>query len=162
MGPELVRQKHFDGVHCKLSMLQYAGGLVELRISGTDVSEFGDAPMRLLSEWLEELERIDLFIDAGETRGASIEVSAEWARWLAAKRGELREISMLTGSRFIEITADFVRRFRRAAGSDEDLHGSQRFPPGPRRGVRPPATTCWSAVVRTPMMSPTCSTIHRT
>ena len=46
-----------------------------------------------------------------EVRGASIEVSGEWARWLRAHKVQLREVSMLTGSRYVQVTADFVRRF---------------------------------------------------
>lgn len=49
-------------------------------------------------------------------RGASIEVSGEWAEWLRANKAHLRQISMLTGSRFVEVTADFVRRFAALQG----------------------------------------------
>jgi hypothetical protein len=59
---------------------------------------------------------IDLFIDARDVRGASIDVSGEWARWLSSRKPELRTIAMLTGSRFIEITAAFVRRFASLEG----------------------------------------------
>jgi phage regulator Rha-like protein len=38
-------------------------------------------------------------------------VSGEWAIWLRAQKANLQSISMLTGSRYVEITADFVRRF---------------------------------------------------
>jgi hypothetical protein len=89
---------------------------VILKISGTDVGEFGDAPMLKLKECLTGVDPIQLFIDAREVRGASIDVSAEWAEWLRANKAHLRNISMLTGSRFIEITADFVRRFSALQG----------------------------------------------
>jgi hypothetical protein len=82
-----------------------------LRISGTDIGEFRDAPMLHLSEFLDGAEPIDLFIDARDVRGASIEVSGDWARWLRSHKGQLRDVSMLTGSRFVQVTADFVRRF---------------------------------------------------
>ena len=72
--------------------------------------------MRALSERLQDLDAIDLFIDAQEVRGASIEVSADWASWLNANRAKLRGVFMLTGSRFIEVTADFVRRFAALQG----------------------------------------------
>jgi hypothetical protein len=101
----------FEGIHCELSIQQFPGGIVVLRISGSDVGEFGDAPMLRLNERLAGGDVIDLFIDAREVRGASIEISGEWARWLGAHRIQLRQISMLTGSRYVQITADFVRRF---------------------------------------------------
>ncbi len=109
--------KNYDGVHCNLSIEQFPGGVVLIKLSGTDIGEFGDAPMRDLSRMLDR--PIELFIDAREARGASIEVSGEWASWLRSHKVQIRELSMLTGSRFIQITADFVRRFA-------DLEGIMR------------------------------------
>jgi hypothetical protein len=101
----------FDGLHCQLAIRLFAGGVVVLRISGTDVGEFGEAPMRQLNERFPAGESIRLFVDARDVRGASIEVSGEWARWLRAHKIQLSEVSMLTGSRYVQVTADFVRRF---------------------------------------------------
>ena len=67
--------------------------------------------MRALHEWLASSEPVKLFIDARAVRGASIDVSSEWAAWLSEHRGQLQSITMLTGSKFIQITAEFVRRF---------------------------------------------------
>jgi hypothetical protein len=89
---------------------------VVLRISGTDVGEFGDAPMKSLNEWIAGSEPVDLFIDARDVRGASIEVSGEWAAWLNAHKSLLNSVTMLTGSRFIQVTAEFVRRFASLEG----------------------------------------------
>jgi hypothetical protein len=44
-------------------------------------------------------------------------VSGEWAGWLGANRAMLESVTMLTGSRFIQITAEFVRRFSSLEGS---------------------------------------------
>jgi hypothetical protein len=59
---------------------------------------------------------IELFIDARDVCGASIEVSGEWAGWLSAHKEVLRSVTMLTGSRFINVTAEFVRRFASLEG----------------------------------------------
>jgi hypothetical protein len=59
---------------------------------------------------------VELFVDAREVRGASIEVSGEWARWLGGRKAVLRGVTMLTGSRFIQVTAEFVRRFAALEG----------------------------------------------
>ena len=87
-----------------------------LRITGSDVGEFGDAPLAVLDEWLAGGETVDFFIDSREVRGASIDVSSDWARWLSRHRTKLRSVTMLTGSRFIQITAEFVRRFAELEG----------------------------------------------
>ena len=111
METEKPRKIHYDGIHCRLTIQQYGGGVVVLKISGTDVGEFGNAPMLAMDDYLNTIPSIELFIDARDVRGASIEVSGEWATWLNQNREKLRDVSMLTGSRFIKLTADFVRRF---------------------------------------------------
>jgi len=111
METQTPREICYDGIHCKLTIQHFSRGVAILRISGTDVGEFGDGPMLALSECLAGNDPIELFIDARDVRGASIEVSGEWARWLRAHKVQLRDISMLTGSRFVQVTADFVRRF---------------------------------------------------
>jgi hypothetical protein len=111
METEAQREVQYDGVHCTLIIQKPSPRIVVLRISGTDVGEFGDAPMLELNQYLAVANPIQLFIDAREVRGASIAVSGAWAKWLRSQREHLSEINMLTGSRFIEVTADFVRRF---------------------------------------------------
>jgi hypothetical protein len=109
-------QNQFHGVHCHLSIETFPGPVAVMRITGTDIGEFGDAPMLELQRFLAGAGPTHLFIDAREVRGASIDVSGEWAEWLRVHKVNLHTISMLTGSRFIEVTADFVRRFAELQG----------------------------------------------
>src|SRR5882724_10826543 len=111
MQTQTPRETSFEGIHCKLAIQHFSLGVAVVRISGTDIGEFGDGPMVALSECLGVNDSIDLFIDARDVRGASIDVSGQWARWLQAHKVHLRDVSMLTGSRFVQLTADFVRRF---------------------------------------------------
>ena len=101
----------FEGVHCSIVLELVAHSTVLVRISGTDTGELGNAPMLALNEWLAASGQVKFFIDARAVRGASIDVSSEWAAWLAAHRDQLQSVTMLTGSRLIRITAEFVRRF---------------------------------------------------
>jgi hypothetical protein len=101
----------FEGVHCSIILEQPVASVVLLRITGTDTGELGDAPMRALNDWLASSGSVSFFIDARAVRGASIDVSSEWAAWLSEHRSQFRSVTMLTGSRFIQITAEFVRRF---------------------------------------------------
>jgi len=105
------REVQYDGVHCHLAVEWFPPGTVVLRISGSDIGEFGEAPMQALSGWLADHQPVDFFIDARDVRVASIEVSGEWARWLGIHKQDLRTVTMLTGSRFVNMTAEFVRRF---------------------------------------------------
>lgn len=106
-----TRELRYDGLNCTLALEQPAAGVVVLRISGTDTGEFGEAPMQALSQWLDCGAPVELFIDARDVRGASIEVSGDWAVWLSRHKERLAGVTMLTGSRFIQVTAEFVRRF---------------------------------------------------
>lgn len=87
-----------------------APAVVLITIEGTDVGELGAAPFRALEQRLAD-ERIELFIDASEARGPSIDVSSEWAFWLHKHRARLLHVSMLTGSPLVELSASFVKGF---------------------------------------------------
>jgi len=107
----------YEGIHCDIGIHCFHHyNVVLLRIRGTDVGEFGDGPMQALGKVLAGSARVHLFIDARDVKGASIGVSGEWAKWLSAHRDSFTGITMLTGSRFIQITAEFVRRFASLEG----------------------------------------------
>lgn len=138
MGAEMkkddLRQVHYEGIHCELTIERPAHGVVVVRFSGHDVGEFGDIPFQELAKDLAHETLLELFIDARHVRGASIDVSNDWAQWLRLHRSHFRHVNMLTGSRFIQLTADFVRRFAElgeimriytdAAAFDDALAGS--------------------------------------
>lgn len=111
MQHDLAPDLEHEGVHCKLTIRRPAPGIAVLVLCGTDIGEFADLPMRELDKDLAQFGSIELFIDARAVRSASVAVSSEWAVWMNTHRMQLRQISMLTGSRYIQITADFVRRF---------------------------------------------------
>jgi hypothetical protein len=106
----------YEGIHCNFHIEQFPNRVVVLRISGTDVGEFGESPMKALNDWVNSAGPVDFFIDARDVRGASMEVSGEWAGWLDTHKEALRSVTMLTGSRYIQITAEFVRRFASLEG----------------------------------------------
>ena len=107
----------FDGIHCNLAIEKRSNQVVLMKITGTDIGEFGDAPMKALDHFTEGSPVLHLFIDARDVRGASIEVSADWAGWLTGHKSAFESVTMLTGSRFIQVTAEFVRRFASLEGS---------------------------------------------
>ena len=91
------RELRYDGVHCSLRLERVSRGIVSLQISGRDVGEFSDAPLLALDRWLASSGAVELFIDARHVKGASIDVSGEWARWLGGHKDQLRSVTMLTG-----------------------------------------------------------------
>jgi hypothetical protein len=105
----------FHSEHGTLAISRPAPTVVVVTFTGSDVGQFGQAPFAQIAAHLTPGQPIELYIDAGRGTGASLDVSGDWARWLHANRSSFRHVSMLTGSRFIQISADFVRRF---AGMD--------------------------------------------
>ena len=99
-----------EGVSTSMMLKRMSAAVVLVAIRGTDVGELGDKPFAALDAELAK-GSFSLFIDARHTRGASVDVSNAWARWLRKHRDDLGRIHMLTGSRFVQMTADFVRRF---------------------------------------------------
>jgi hypothetical protein len=126
----------FEGAHSTLTLSRPASHVVVLTITGRDAGEHGDAPLRALDEEL-IAGPFALFIDARKTQGASVDVSNVWAQWLRAHRDQLHRVHMLTGTRFVQLTADFVRRFAELGDSmlvytdgaafDEDLRLATRL-----------------------------------
>lgn len=100
----------YEGVTAGLEIERPGPGVVVLRLTGWDTGEFGDAPMKEVAKDF-GARPVHLFIDARAVKGATIDVSNEWALWLRANRARFAQVSMLTGSPFIQLTAKFVQRF---------------------------------------------------
>jgi hypothetical protein len=109
-----VTPARFEGLHCTLTLEWPAPGVVQITLTGKDTNEFGAAPFRRLEATLQP--GTELYIDARKATAASIEVSAEWAKWLGRHRSSFMHVSMLTGSRFIQLSADLVKRFAQLEG----------------------------------------------
>jgi hypothetical protein len=103
--------RRFEGVSCTLTIREPAPGVVVVALAGNDIGEFGEKPMEEVASRITASGRIELFIDAREARAASLDVTGDWAQWLRARRADLLQVSLLTGSRFITLSADVVRRF---------------------------------------------------
>ncbi len=106
----MSEEAELQGLNTAMTIKQVAPTAVLITITGSDVGELGDAPFKELEQRLAQ-GPFSLFIDARRTKGASVDVSNVWARWLRVHRDALLRIHMLTGSRFVQMTADFVRRF---------------------------------------------------
>jgi hypothetical protein len=101
----------FEGVNCTLIIRRPQPGIVVAQFKGRDVGEFGDAPFRELARDLENHAPIQFFVDGRETLAASLDVSGSWANWLREQKDCIQRLDILCGSRFLQFTAEFVRRF---------------------------------------------------
>ena len=61
----------YQGIHCRLAIERLAAGVVVVRITGSDVGEFGEAPLRELQQYLDEGDSLELFVDARGAKGAT-------------------------------------------------------------------------------------------
>jgi hypothetical protein len=82
-----------------------------LIFNGPDLGEFGDKPFHELAKDLAPGLPLELFFDASECIGPTVNVSSEWAQWMITHRTQLYRVNLLCGSRYVEVTANFVRRF---------------------------------------------------
>jgi hypothetical protein len=96
---------------CSILVERRTPTVLLLRIAGHDVGEFGALPMRCIEAFMPPELPVELFVDARDTRGATIDVSNDWASWLGQHRSRFSGIRMLTANRFVTFTAEFVRRF---------------------------------------------------
>ncbi|MET0595652.1 MAG: hypothetical protein ABW133_23345 [Polyangiaceae bacterium] len=100
-----------EGVHSSMAIRRPAPGVIVLAINGADIGELGERPFRELGKDVESPGLLQLFVDARAASGPSIEVSGRWASWLGTHQTRFEQITMLPGSRFVQITAGFVRDF---------------------------------------------------
>jgi hypothetical protein len=112
----MKRSVVLEADHSSLTIRRPAEGVVLIVITGSDVGELGDAPFRELADDVSAGRPFRLFIDARATQGATVDVSNSWAQWLRGHRSQLEEIHMLVGSRLVQVTAEFVRRFSELGG----------------------------------------------
>jgi hypothetical protein len=101
----------FEGINCTLVLRRPKPGIVLAVFKGHDVGEYGDAPFRELATDLEQHGQIDLFVDGRDTFAASMDVSGNWAAWMREHKDQIRRLDLLCGSRFLHVTAEFVRKF---------------------------------------------------
>lgn len=100
-----------ENEHGSITVTRPATGVVLVEFTGQDAGQFDVAPFVLLDKQLASRSQTALFIDARQARGASIDVSGAWAQYLAKNKDRFSCVSMLTGSRFIQLSAEFVKRF---------------------------------------------------
>ena len=101
----------FQGVSCSISIARPRRGVVLVRFEGRDVGELGEAPFREIEKLMDGRSALELFIDARAAKGATTDVSGQWAQWLGDNKSRFRFVNMLVGTKFIQLSAEFVRKF---------------------------------------------------
>jgi hypothetical protein len=79
-------------------------GALLVTMSGQDSGQFGTAALDEIRMEIMRYGALELLVDAGDAVLVSTEVSAEWTRFFSTSRAQLKRVSVLTGSKLINLT----------------------------------------------------------
>lgn len=102
-------------------------GAMLVTIAGLDTGQFG---ARTLDEIRLELLRhrpLELFIDAREAVGAAVSVSQEWTRFFSLNREHLSRVSVLVGSKVVELTVAIAQHLSRTGNLIQIYSDAETF-----------------------------------
>jgi hypothetical protein len=88
-------------------------GTLEIRIDGVDNGQFGTATLDEVALALVRHRPLELFIDASAASMPAVAVSREWARFFALNRKDLSRVSVLVGSKSVELTVAIAQHLSR-------------------------------------------------
>jgi hypothetical protein len=88
-------------------------GVLMVTISGVDDGQFGTMALDEIKVHLLDHRPLELFIDAEAALGVTVEVSKEWTHFFAANRQKLKRVSVLSGTRAIELTIAIAQHLSR-------------------------------------------------
>lgn len=94
---------------CRFTYRRRAPGVLEIAIEGTDDGQFGTATLDELSIALARDRPLELFVDAASASMPAVEVSRDWSRFFTRHRADLKRVSVLTGSKSVQLTVAIVQ-----------------------------------------------------
>jgi len=89
---------------CAFLFSRPRAGVLEVRIEGTDKGQFGTAALDEIALAIVRERPIELFVDASKASMPTVAVSREWTRFFKLNRKDLKRVSVLVGSRSVELT----------------------------------------------------------
>ncbi len=79
-------------------------GALLVTIVGSDTGQFGTAALDEIRLEIMRHGPLELLIDAEQAELVTVDVSQEWTRFFATTRPQLKRVSVLTGSKLINLT----------------------------------------------------------
>jgi len=79
-------------------------GALLVTISGNDQGQFGTSALDEIRLEILRHGKLELLVDAEQAELVTVEVSQEWTRFFATTREQLTRVSVLTGSKLINLT----------------------------------------------------------
>jgi hypothetical protein len=101
-------------------------GVMLVTVSGTDKGQFGTATLDEIRLEMLRQRPVELFVDAEAAVAVSVEVSREWTQFFSLNREHLKRVSVLAGSKAIELTIAIAQHLSQTGNliqiySDRDL-----------------------------------------
>lgn len=101
-------------------------GVMLVTVTGIDKGQFGTATLDEIRLEMLRQRPVELFVDAEAAVAISVEVSREWTQFFALNREHLKRVSVLVGSKAIELTVAIAQHLSRTGNliqiySDRDL-----------------------------------------
>ena len=98
---------------CRFVYRRPAAGVVEVTIAGVDDGQFGTSTLDELRLALMREKPLEIFVDAREALAPAVSVSEDWTRFFAEHRNELKRVSVLVGSKVVELTVAIAQHLSR-------------------------------------------------
>ena len=79
-------------------------GVLLVTVEGMDMGQFGTAALDEIRLEMLRQRPVELFVDAQAAVAVSVDVSREWTQFFSLNREHLKRVSVLAGSKAIELT----------------------------------------------------------
>src|SRR5437764_15424700 len=89
---------------CRFVYRRPRPAVIEVTISGVDDGQFGTSTLDELRLAIMRERPLEVFVDAREALAPATSVSREWTRFFTEHRDELQRVSVLVGSKVVELT----------------------------------------------------------
>jgi hypothetical protein len=101
-------------------------GVMLVTVTGIDKGQFGTATLDEIRLEMLRQRPVELFVDAEAAVAISVEVSREWTQFFSLNREHLKRVSVLVGSKAIELTVAIAQHLSQTGNliqiySDHDL-----------------------------------------
>lgn len=101
-------------------------GVMLVTVSGIDKGQFGTATLDEIRLEMLRQRPVELFVDAEAAVAISVDVSREWTQFFSLNREHLKRVSVLAGSKAIELTIAIAQHLSQTGNliqiySDRDL-----------------------------------------
>ena len=129
----LTRRLEADGTvtltagSCRFEFRRPRPGLLEVTISGVDDGQFGSSTLDELRLALMRDRPLEIFVDAREALAPAVSVSEDWTRFFADHRKDLKRVSVLVGSKVVELTVAIAQHLSRTGNLIQIYSDSTSF-----------------------------------